>query len=471
MRLCLFAPLAGLGLLACAGSPARWPDPARDIVRVQIIVTTTAAGTSLLLDTGGVTNESTTLLAGRADIRLSVDGNALKLSDNIAGASAKGRFQLVVAGVATQQPVGWTLTSSSAGHTTVEVYNLNQEASPSLVDRFETDARSARFTSTAEALRSEGPLTVALVPTRLVLAHFYPWYDRSTWSNPQLLDRPAHPYSTDDPADVANELKNARLAGLDGLVVSWMGKDFQGGWNHRRSLLVLDAAQNVGLKVSTLLETTVANPQHEQTGVPADPNTVFTWLRDIVDSYASHPAYLQVDGRPVIFVFSGARLKPAQWTEIVARLRATGRNPLLIGESTRSAWLDPFAGEFHYASNQFSVSEFLDFDHDQSLRVRTYHLLRSTNGPRRIWASTVSPGYDDTRLTDGRIPRVTDRAGAAYYDAQWTTALATGPDWILVTSWNEWWENTEIEPSERYSDQYVRRTRFWADLFHSMVKR
>jgi glycosyl transferase family WbsX len=38
-------------------------------------------------------------------------------------------------------------------------------------------------------------------------------------------------------------------------------------------------------------------------------------------------------------------------------------------------------------------------------------------------------------------------------------------DWVVVTSWNEWMENTQIEPSVRYGDLYVRRTKLWSDRF------
>ena len=116
-------------------------------------------------------------------------------------------------------------------------------------------------------LRARGPLTIAPANPRLVLAHYYPRDHRSTWNDPQMLDQPARLYSSDDAADVARQVDQAKLAGLDGLVLSWQGKDFGGGWNHRRTLLVEQAARKAGLRLSTLLETTVANPQHEQSGV------------------------------------------------------------------------------------------------------------------------------------------------------------------------------------------------------------
>ncbi|MGB3905510.1 MAG: glycoside hydrolase family 99-like domain-containing protein [Anaerolineae bacterium] len=38
-------------------------------------------------------------------------------------------------------------------------------------------------------------------------------------------------------------------------------------------------------------------------------------------------------------------------------------------------------------------------------------------------------------------------------------ALHSDPDWIFITTWNEWWEHTYIEPSESYGDQYLEITR------------
>jgi len=110
--------------------------------------------------------------------------------------------------------------------------------------------------------------------------------------------------------------------------------------------------------------------------------------------------------------------------------------------------------------------EIASFDREQALRIQSFHLLPG-KGARRIWAATVSPGYDDTRLDDGRAVRVTPREQGAYYDAQWQAAFASGADWVLVTSWNEWWENSQIEPSALYGDFYVGRTRAWADAFRA----
>src|SRR5207253_10675346 len=102
---------------------------------------------------------------------------------------------------------------------------------------------------------------------------------------------------------------------------------------------------------------------------------------------------------------------------------------------------------FTYATANVPQADLSRFYTDQALRTQTYDLL--AGGERRVNAATVSPGYDDGLLgRDSTL--VVSRANGVLYDSQWQAATAAQPDWIMVTSWNEFWENTHIEPSERY---------------------
>jgi glycoprotein endo-alpha-1,2-mannosidase len=444
-------------------------DPAADVVRVRLAITSRASSVIVTTQGAVITNASVEDVNGGLRERAVFEGGRVGYTGNIPGLEVEASFRVTLARV---RGSGVTFRTDRAGpgSVTLDVTNLNVESMPRAVDRFSTGDRTATFTSSGAELRADGPLEVASVGPRLVLAHYYPWFDRSTWTSPLLADRPQREYSTEEPADVQQVFGTAAQAGLDGLVVSWQGLEFQGGWNHRRMQLALEAAQQANIRVATLLETTVANPEHRQTGVEADPRTVQTWISDIVRSYGSHPAYLRVGDRPVIFVYSVPRLRVAQWEQVVAGVRASGPQPMLVGDATRSVWLPSFDGQFDYASNRLAIGDIAGFQMDQGNRVRTYHLLGNT-GRRRIWAATVSPGYDDRALaaTDGRTPRVSDRQQGAYYDAQWRAAFAAGADWVVVTSWNEWWENTHIEPSVNYGDFYLRRTKVWAARFRAVT--
>jgi hypothetical protein len=70
--------------------------------------------------------------------------------------------------------------------------------------------------------------------------------------------------------------------------------------------------------------------------------------------------------------------------------------------------------------------------------------------------SPVSPGYDDTLL--GRDPQLAPRLpheGGHTFVLQMRRALENNPENILVYSWNEYFETTNIEPTREYGTLYV----------------
>ena len=80
-------------------------------------------------------------------------------------------------------------------------------------------------------------------------------------------------------------------------------------------------------------------------------------------------------------------------------------------------------------------------------------------------------GGRDPRL--GREPRAAPRPQAkvfprrdgAMYEEGWRGAMASNPEWITITSFNEWYEGTQIEPAASYGSRYLDITRQYADLW------
>jgi len=66
---------------------------------------------------------------------------------------------------------------------------------------------------------------------------------------------------------------------------------------------------------------------------------------------------------------------------------------------------------------------------------------------RGIWVAPAAPGFD-ARLIGGT--RVVDRRGGQTLREELNAALQSNPDAIGIISWNEFSENTHIEPSENY---------------------
>ena len=80
----------------------------------------------------------------------------------------------------------------------------------------------------------------------------------------------------------------------------------------------------------------------------------------------------------------------------------------------------------------------------------------------------VSPGQDDRDSTKPLAQQtVIERRGTARYDETWYAARGVWPDWIYVTSWNEWFERTSIAPGRVSGNAALQRTLDWAGAFRA----
>ena len=82
--------------------------------------------------------------------------------------------------------------------------------------------------------------------------------------------------------------------------------------------------------------------------------------------------------------------------------------------------------------------------------------------PEKLYIPPVSPGCDDHLV---RAPTcIRDRGDGSYYDQAWQGAMDSNPPWaVVVSTWNEWLEATQIEPSQQYGDQYLQITKQYSD--------
>ena len=467
--------IAGLVLAAVAiqagqappRHPQPLPDPAAAPVRVEVRVTTAARTVRLFLrDPDHVLLVADArLTSGSAAAQAAIeDGGVLALTGNPEGSTAVATFRVVLASDAATSVRFGVGIAPFVRPATIEVFNVNDEARPTSVASAVDAVSGAEIEASMAPLRAGGPLTIPR-RDRLVLAHYYPWWEPVAWASPQLLDQPLKLYSTDIAAEVAANLKDVRAAGIDAVIVSYQGSDVGGGWNLRRLRYVLDGAQQAGLKVSVQLETLAANRVGLE-GAPPDPDVLTTWIVELVDTMATHPAWLKVDGRPVIFAYVWGYAGDDTWRGVLSRVRAGGRNPLMMADSTNPAHLSLADGLATYSGTLFA-EDVHALVRDTVSAARAWHLLGSAYGSPRIAAATVMPGYDETRLL-GRSGRAVSRESGEFYDRQWEAALASGTDWVVISTWNEWAENTEVEAGQRFGQFYVWRTQFWtAALKHA----
>jgi uncharacterized protein YraI len=289
----------------------------------------------------------------------------------------------------------------------------------------------------------------------LVLAFYYAWYDQNTWTSGTTTDTPLEPYRSADPAVIQRHVALAQSAGIDALIVSWYGPQEAHNQTETNLRLLLDAAAAQGMRAGVAFET--SGPFFP------DRASVTEALRYLLTVHAQHPAYLRYEGRPVVFFWRQQRFSVDTWAAIRAEVDPD-RSSLWIAEGVDIAFQSVFDGHYLYSvAWSPDVSRTLA---DWSGRVQRY---ASQNNTRRLWVATVMPGYDDTRSGRGASAFAVARRGGDYYRSTWAAATASRPDWVVITSFNEWVEGTMIEPSVSYGDLYLNLTRELATQYKASL--
>lgn len=286
---------------------------------------------------------------------------------------------------------------------------------------------------------------------RLVLAFYYAWYDTSTWQKP-LPDQPAQPYTSTDPAAIEQHVLWAKQSGIDGFVQSWYGPQVENNQTETNFATLLDIAAQHGFAAAVHFEVTSPFLHSEADVVAA--------LQHLLTVHAQHPAYLRVDGRPVVFFWRQGCYSVQSWQAIRDQVDPQYASAW-IAEGVDLSYLEAFDGNHLY-----SVA--WDPEPEGTLlrwgeRIRDWN---AEHGAARYWVATVMPGYDD-RVTGRSNAFVRDRAGGAYYRRCWDGAIQSGADWAIITSFNEWLEGTQIEPSAGYGNYYLDLTRELAGLYRA----
>jgi glycoprotein endo-alpha-1,2-mannosidase len=306
-----------------------------------------------------------------------------------------------------------------------------------------------------------------------VLAFYYGWYGNPQisgewrhWKNidpasgriDRVTDFPADgAYDSHDPAVVDRQAETARTVGLSGFIASWWGRDT---FEDRGMPLLLVAAGKHRLAVSAYYEKIAGE------GAANRVNAAVGDIDYLLSRYGGDKAWLRAGGKPVLFVYGRAlhELSPADWQEVLTRVQRD--NPggvVLIADS-----LDPrFVSLFDGAST-YNITGQTQHKSPPEIRAwahAAYPKMVAAAGPGKISTVTVIPGYDD-RNTGRPPPRpVTDRWGRETYRVLWRETIAAAPDYVLITSWNEWHEGSEIEASVEYGSRILDETAAFSRAF------
>ncbi len=274
----------------------------------------------------------------------------------------------------------------------------------------------------------------AAVPVPM-FAYYYIWFDPTSWEK-NKLDYPllGH-YSSDDPAVMRQHIQWAKAAGIQAFIVSWKSTD---KLNQRLDQLV-KIAQSEDFKLAINYE----GLDQQRNPLPA------SQVAKDFDYFTSHYA-----GNPVFNIYSKPMVIWAgTWkfsTQDIASVTQGRRDKLLILASDRDVpGIERLHGLIDGDAYYFSSVNPQTFPNYQGKLAGMAKAVHAQNG---LWIAPVAPGFD-ARAIGGTT--VVDRNNGATMEAEMNVAWQSSPDAIGIISWNEFTENSYIEPSQKYGHKYL----------------
>jgi hypothetical protein len=269
-----------------------------------------------------------------------------------------------------------------------------------------------------------------------VLAHYYMWFNASSW-NRAKTDYPAvGRYSSDQTSVMRKQVEQARGAGIDGFIVSWKSTDVLDA----RLATLRDVAAAADFKLGIMYQ---AQDFHRS---PLPVAKVRDDLATFAARYADDPVFQALGPRPVVAI-SGT------WHYSLADLHAitdpvSSRLRVLATEKNVKGWqrvAPAVQGELYYWSSA-------DPQRTPGYERKLISMANAVRAVCGVWIAPVAPGFDARQIGGTSVVR---RRDGATLRSSWQAALTTVPDAIGVISWNEFSENTYIEPSERFGQRYL----------------
>lgn len=166
------------------------------------------------------------------------------------------------------------------------------------------------------------------------------------------------------------------------------------------------------------------------------------WFYSTVrDFFSMIPArhWATMEGQPIVFLYSAAFARKHDQSVI---------------DFTKEQFAREFSGRTPYVVPEVSWNVVAD----------NQYAWGGALGLKQPSVSSLGPGYDHSAVL-GRTPLVVDRRGGDFYEEQWRQLLQQPSNIVMLETWNEFHEGTDIAESQEYGRQYLELTRKYVDQF------
>lgn len=299
----------------------------------------------------------------------------------------------------------------------------------------------------------------------IVGTHFFYWYDIHSKAHflngdgsDALVDHPAETkdFSFESVAWWQRELQDVKAAGIDFILpVYWGCPGDYGSWSFAGLPAMVKAWERLARagkhppKVGLFYDTTTLrhNPRgwHVDLSTAAGKRWFYATIRDFF-SWIPPKMWAAIDGRPMVVLYSphfAAKQDPALFPFVRERFERDFSTNLYLVKSL--GWEGAADSLCSWGG---------------ALGLKAYSV------------ASLGPGYDHHAVPH-RKPLVVDRENGLFYSRMWERFLSYNPTRrakiVLVETWNELHEGTDVCETREYGRQYIELTAKYAELFRKGV--
>lgn len=302
--------------------------------------------------------------------------------------------------------------------------------------------------------------------------YYYPWYipeeNHHPWPEQYIryFLKPAQPpllghYSVKNPETVKKHINWMTTSGIDFMVSSWWGPSSFEDLALKNNLLA--ELEKSALKFCVYYESTILGFGANGIDISGDKeNDLLDHFNYLEQTYFKSPAYLRIDHKPVVFlylagIYSGNYLQAFQ--KVRTAMAAKGISLFLIGDvdgwthtdSVRLSFLDGISPYVTLGKTGYPVeTNFL-----ADVTMAHYNKQRELIKYNKLYIPNITPGFNNICVpckSGFNWPRQISASAPAESTLEYAIQAARPfidpvKKMILITSWNEWHEDTQIEPT------------------------
>jgi hypothetical protein len=286
--------------------------------------------------------------------------------------------------------------------------------------------------------RAGKPLAAAPALTSTPLfAYYYQWFDPNSWNRAKVDYPQLGRYSSDDVGVMRQQIEWAKQSGISGFIVSWKSTAV----NNRRLEALVKLAAVQKFRLAMIYQGLDFNRQ------PLPASRVAADFKFFAQHFARNPVFYRMGGK-ALTIWSGtwefsAPDVAAVTTPVRSSLLVLSTEKSVAGYQRIAQWTD---GDAYYWSS-------VNPQTNSGYAAKLDDMSRAIHLDQKYWIAPFAPGFD-ARLVGGE-QRV-DRRDGQTMRTEYATALSSSPDALGLISWNEFSENTYVEPSKKYGNLFIR---------------